>query len=158
MTLFMPTLTLFSIGHAATEDEIEESIIKGLAWLAVEQNPDGRWGFSDEVAITGLAVLKFIDRAKELGVDPFSEEYEYHMNVTKGLNYIFEYAHIMDITAIQPHGDPDTDGDGWGVYFETIDVMWHRSYSTGISLMAIGAADACADKLGNPAQSSPWDP
>jgi hypothetical protein len=146
----MPTLSLFSIGHAATEDEIEESIIKGLAWLADEQNPDGRWGFSDEVAITGLAVLKFIDRAKELGVDPFSEEYEYHMTVVKGLNYIFEYAHIMDITAIQPHGDPDTDGDGWGVYFETINAMGHRSYSTGISLMAIGAADACADKLGNP--------
>jgi hypothetical protein len=72
------------------------------------------------------------------------------MTVVKGLNYIFEYAHIMDITDPQPHGDPDTDGDGLGVYFETIGVIWHRSYSTGISLMAIGAADACADKLGNP--------
>jgi hypothetical protein len=50
----MPALTSFSIGHAATEDEIEESIIKGLAWLAMIQNPDGRWGNSDEVAITGL--------------------------------------------------------------------------------------------------------
>lgn len=135
---------------AATEDEIEESVVKGLEWLAGMQNPDGRWSDYEEVAATGLAVLKFIDRAKELGEDPFSGEYEYHMTVVSGLDYIFENAHTMDISAPQPHGDPDTDGDDLGVYFQTFDAFWHRSYTTGICLMAISAADLCADKLGNP--------
>jgi hypothetical protein len=135
---------------AATEDEIEESIVKGLAWLAEVQNPDGSWPGNDPVAATGLAVLKFIDRAKELGEDPFLEQYEYHTTVVEGLDYIFENAYTMDISAPQPHGDPDSDGDDLGVYFETLGSMWHRSYSTGICLMAISAADVCADILGNP--------
>ena len=62
---------------AATPAEIESSIIKGLNYLAGQQNPDGSWGPNEHVAHTSLAVLKFIERAKELGLDPFSTEYDY---------------------------------------------------------------------------------
>ncbi len=146
-------LSMFStlpISFAATEDEIEQSIIDGLAWLAGIQNPDGSWPGNEPVARTGLAVLKFIDRAKELRENPFEEPYQYHNQVVDGLNYIFLNAHPMNITVPpQPHGDPDSDGDDIGVYFDS-GINWHRTYTTGICLMATGAADACADMLGIP--------
>jgi len=52
---------------AVSEDEIEESIVEGLAWLASIQNFDGSWSDYEYVAHTGLAVLKFIDRVVETG-------------------------------------------------------------------------------------------
>jgi len=144
-------LSMFStlpISFAATEDEIEQSVIDGLAWLAGQQNLDGSWPGNEPVAKTGLALLKFIDRAKELDKNPFSEEYEYNTTVYLGLEFIFMNAHKLNISAPQPHGDPDTDGDDWGVYF--VSNGWYHSYTTGICLMAVGAADTCADKLGLP--------
>jgi len=145
--ILLPMFSMLSFSFAATEDEIEQSIVAGLAWLAGMQEPDGSWPGSDPVARTGLALLKFIDRAKELKENPFEEPYQYHMQVVNGLNYLFLNADTMNITVPpQPHGDPDSDGDDMGVYFDSGD-MWHRTYTTGICLMAIGAADACADKL-----------
>ncbi len=140
LPMFSMSLTIF----AATEDEIEASIVAGLEWLAVVQNPDGSWPGYEPVARTGLAVLKFIDRAKELGENPFEEEYQYHVQVEMGLNYIFTNAQAMPITP-QPAGDPDTNGNGIGAYF-----VPYESYTTGICLMAIGSADTCADMLGIP--------
>ena len=146
--LLLPMFSVLPVTFAATDEEIEESIVAGLIWLAGQQNDDGSWGDYEQVAHTGLAVLKFIDRARELDEDPFSDEYEYHLQVMDGLDYIFQNADTMNITDPQPHGDPDVDGDGLGVYFE-ID-SWHRTYSTGICLMAVSAADISADRLGNP--------
>lgn len=72
---------------AATEDEIEQSIIEGLAWLAPQQLGDGSW--NNNPGITGLVLLKFIDRAKELGYDdPEDPNYEYSQNVKDGLTYL----------------------------------------------------------------------
>lgn len=130
----LPTATI----SAATEEEIEDSIVLGLRWLANNQNPNGSWGTSEEVGHTGLAVLKFLDRARELKVNPFSEAYEYSYTVRTGMDYLFLNAHIMEISP-QPAGDPDTDGDGVGVYFGSNE--YSRCYSTGISLMAIASAD-----------------
>ena len=150
VVILLPMFSMLPATFSATEDEIEASILAGLVWLAGIQNPDGSWPGNDPVAKTGLAVLKFIDRAKELGENPFEEPYQYHMQVVKGLNYTLLNAHAMNITVPpQPHGDPDSDGDDWGVYFDSGD-MWHRTYTTGVCLMAIGAADACADMLGIP--------
>jgi len=121
---------------AVSEDEIEESIVEGLAWLASIQNLDGSWSDYEYVAHTGLAVLKFIDRAVETGYDPFSEEYMYSLQVINGLNYIFSMAQTIPIS-VQTAGDPDSDGDGIGVH---ISDSYHLSYATGISLMAISSA------------------
>lgn len=150
LVLLLSMFSMLPASFAATEDEIEASVVAGLAWLADVQSPDGSWPESEyePVARTGLAVLKFIDRAKELGENPFEPPYQYHMQVVNGLNYILLNAQTIPIFA-QPHGDPDSDGDGIGVFFDSGN-MWHRTYTTGICLMAIGAADACADKLGIP--------
>jgi len=131
---------------AATEEEIEQAIVNGTAWLAAQQNPDGSWPGDwgwNSVATTGFAVLKLEMYAKELGYDPFDPEYEYSNNVVAGLNYIFANAHNINIS-VQPAGDPDTNGNGIGVG------IWanHPTYETGIAMMAI-AESAHLEKVVN---------
>ena len=131
LALGMVAVLLLSMANvnAATEQEINESINKGLVWLAGQQEPDGSWRYNSnwsslytDVATTALVVLKFEDRAKEMGLDPFnSTEYEYANNVTAGLNYIF--SHVVN----------DTNG----VHFSMSD-----TYSTGTAMMAVAASDA----------------
>lgn len=104
--------------QAATDEQIEESVEKGVGWLVEQQNPDGSWGDYSQVGHTGFAVVKLEDRARELGYDPFDEEYEYSANVIDGLNFIFEQA--------------SEDGCGW--HFD-----W-GTYETGIAMMAIAAS------------------
>ena len=134
LTIILFVLASFSVGiaknvSAASETEIEDAIVKGLAWLDSQQQPDGSWQYwlgwpspDVDVATTGLVVLKFVDRAKELGKDPFNPaEYEYADNVIKGFDYIFSQA-ISDAN---------------GVHFPFfLDV-----YDTGISMMAVAASN-----------------
>lgn len=100
---------------AATPEEIETAVTNGLVWLAANQNPDGSWGANEQVARTGLAVLKMEDRALELGMDPFDPAYQYSDEIQKGLTFIF--------TMVQADGSIHPGG--------------HQSYNTGIAMMAI---------------------
>jgi len=127
------------ITKAATEEEIEESIVKGLEWLASQQNADGSWGSFDKVAHTGLAVLKFETRARELDppMDPLDPAYQYYDQVFNGLAYIAANAHDQAID-LQPAGDPDGNGNGKGVFFT--DWGGNTIYNTGIAMMAIAAS------------------
>jgi hypothetical protein len=132
-----------STTKAATEEEIENSIVDGLQWLASVQNSDGSWGSSwcDYVAYTGLAVLKFETRARELNppMDPLDPVYEYSAQVISGLAYIIANAHNQAI-GVQPAGDPDADGDGIGTWFGQAGCPGHSVYNTGIAMMAIAAS------------------
>ncbi len=120
---------------AATPEEIEQSIVDGLAWLVGVQNTDGSWGGSNRIACTGFAVMKLEDRAFELGYDsPFDPEYPYRANVIDGLDFLFKNVHTIGINP-QPAGDPDTDGDGIGVY-----IPYLPTYETGIALTAIAGS------------------
>jgi hypothetical protein len=128
----------------ATPEEIEATIVKGLTWLAADQNEDGSWGYypwgCDRVAHTGLAVLKFETRAIELGLDPMGVEYEYADQVMDGLTYIMANAHDIDIDE-QPAGDPDSNGNGYGTYFNQSECgPYHDIYNSGIAMMALSAS------------------
>lgn len=112
---------------AATDEEIEQAIENGTAWLVTQQNPDGSFGASYyAVGRTGFAVLKLEDRAVELGYEtPFDPDYEYSENVQKGLDFIFSRAVLMDYN-----------GDGTNeVYFGG-----HIVYETSVAMMAIAAS------------------
>lgn len=125
------------------EDDIEESIVAGLAWLADQQNEDGYFSYEcDAIGQTGLVILKFEDRALDLGLDPLSDEYEYRDVVQKGLDFIVANHKTVDI-GLQEAGDPDGDGDGIGVYWdEYCDDFneWHHIYNTGVAMMALSAS------------------
>jgi len=125
-------------------DEVKaytDTIDEGIAWLAAQQNPDGSWGTSDTVGRTGLAVKKLEHHAVDCKYghcldSPFNPAYPYAENVSRGLDYLFNHSYIIPI-GMQTHGNPDTDGDGIGVYFVDGTDPHHRNYETGIALMAI---------------------
>lgn len=118
---------------AATPEEIEQSIVDGLAWLVGVQNTDGSWGGSYRIACTGFAVMKLEDRAFELGYDsPFDPAYPYNANVIDGLNYLFRNAYTIPISP-QLAGNPDTNSNNIGVYITS----GYYIYDTGIALTAI---------------------
>ena len=137
--------------RAATEEEIDEAVAAGMAWLAGQQNPDGSWETWDQVAVTGFAVLKFETHATSLGIDPFDPAYEYSDEIQKGLAYIFANAYTIDIGP-QTHDatvdDPDTDGDGIGVHFGP-----PKTYTAGIVMMAIAASNHPDDIVNVPSSS-----
>ena len=121
--------------QAATEQDIEDSIVAGINWLVSVQNPNGSWGPAggDRFGTTGLILVKLQDRAFELGYEgPFDPAYPFKGNVTAGLDYLFLSANNVTIS-MQLAGDPDTDLDGQGVY------VGNRVYDTAILMMAIAA-------------------
>ncbi|MFC1958447.1 hypothetical protein ACFLV6_00785 [Chloroflexota bacterium] len=115
---------------AATPTQISDSIDDGLEWLAAEQEANGSWLFSGpgtsliyDIATTAIAVLKFEDRAKDLGLDPFDTvNYQYANNVINGLDYIFSYVK----------------NDTLGIHFT--DLGWTCAYTVGIAMAAISAS------------------
>jgi hypothetical protein len=117
-------------GAQTLEDNIETSVVAGLEWLATQQNTDGSFGDWDVDAHTGLAILKFEDRAIDLGLNPLGPTYEYSTVVQGGLNY-------LESTAVA-----DANGVHWGG-------GGHEVYSTGIVMMAFSAS-------GNPATYTHW--
>ncbi len=148
LVLVMTLGPQFSKVSAQEPDPKEDAIVKGLTWLSDVQwlpteGGDGGWspGYCDRVAYTGLAVLKLETRAIELGLDPLSPEYEYAANVQAGLDFIMAATKIMGI-GMQPAGNPDSDGDGIGVYWDGWPDCggWHITYNTSIALMALSAS------------------
>jgi len=137
-------LVLFLQGAAAlaaTSAPIQTAIDAGIDWLISQQDPNGSWqdpSTWNRGGTTGLALIKLQDRAYELGfTSPFDPCYPLKQNVEDGLDYIFSEVNIIPISA-QPAGDPDSDGDGNGVYLGSDN--WHRTYETGIAMMAIAAS------------------
>ena len=140
LALLALTIGLAAPGaSAATPDEINQAIEDGLAWLASVQAADGSWAGSYPVSRTGLAVLKFETHAVFMGMSPFDPGYQYSPNVIDGLDYLFSNAFPLAI-AVQPAGNPDTNGNGIGVYFDSPGLE-HPTYETGIALMAVCAGN-----------------
>ncbi|MCK4736855.1 MAG: hypothetical protein KAT65_30655, partial [Methanophagales archaeon] len=139
---------------AVTDEEKKDAIDDGLEWLADQQDPaTGAWNLGYyPVASTAFAVLKFEHHAKEiLGIDPFSDDYEYKGNIVAGLKYIFEHAAFQDI-GVQSAGDPDVNlVNGKGIYFTSGRTM----YETGIVMMALEAS--CHPEFTVDAPGSPID-
>jgi len=127
---------------AATEEDIENSINMGVAWLVCEQNPDGSWGSDYTVARTGFALVKLEDRSRELGREPLDSEGPYYQNIQAGIDYLMTQKINEDIS-----GDlADKNGNGNAVYF-TDEWGFHHTYSTGIALMAIANSGMVTDDV-----------
>ncbi|MBB6067591.1 prenyltransferase/squalene oxidase repeat-containing protein [Methanococcus maripaludis] len=131
LIMVLAPLAFVPSAAAATEDEIEASIDAGIEWLASQQNETGYWGDcgDDLPAITGFALVKLVDRARELGVDPFNtSEYEYAENVILGFEWLESQKNVQFGI-----NDSQTNNNGQGIYFTCVD---HETYNTAIALMA----------------------
>jgi len=104
-------------------NSLQDAIVKGVAWLAGVQLPNGAWSSDGAYPIgaSGLALLKLETYALELGKSPFDPTYLYQSQVQRGLDYIFTNAKA------------DVNGN---IYFEEQDKI---AYQTGIVLAAISA-------------------
>ena len=118
-----------------TPAEIEQSIQKGLAWLATQQTASGtykgNWGGSSGYrgGQTGLILTKFAERAHELGQDPFATSgpnaYQYAQNVIDGFQWLIDQMYSIS----------------GGL---RIDAGSHPGYVTGIAMTAMAATRAPA--------------
>ncbi len=126
----MPIVNQAQQVYAAIED--------GLRWLYLNQNASGWWYSSNDdygMGTTGLAVLAFEENAHHGNDDP--DEDIYAETVQLGLDWILNtYGRTVPI-GVQYAGDPDTDGDGIGIYFSD----WPRAYENGIAILAIAASN-----------------
>jgi hypothetical protein len=123
-----------------TLDEVKAATAAGVAWLAAQQNHNGSWGNYDYCSVTGLALKKLMHHAVDpkygLGLEsPFDESYAYKSHIEKGLNYLFTYCPQWIAIGVQPAGDPDSDGDGLGIWWGLS--PHHSSYASGIILMML---------------------
>ncbi|MCW4029021.1 MAG: carboxypeptidase regulatory-like domain-containing protein [Candidatus Bathyarchaeota archaeon] len=123
--LFSSTIT--PTATAASQTDINNSISKGLAYLATRQSATGQIGSSYPTVCTAMAVLAFENAGYYAG-----DGSTYANNVKKGFEYIFTKAHTVAI-GLQTAGNPDTNGNGIGIYFETSNTI----YQTPMVLMAI---------------------
>jgi hypothetical protein len=125
-----------------TEEEVRAAIAAGTAWLASQQEGDGSWPHYERCAVTAMAIKKLehhaVDRRWGLGLpSPFHEANPYKSHIEAGFAWLFaNCAYTKDI-GVQPAGDPDSDGDGIGVYWQWGGNDWHQSYTTGLALMAL---------------------
>ena len=128
--------TIDVIPIVAKQQRINAAIEDGLRWLYLNQNASGWWYDSSDyygMGTTGLAVLAFEENAHHGNNDP--DEDIYAETVQLGLDWIINH-HGRNISInVQTAGDPDTDGDGIGVYFST------NVYANGIGCLSVAASN-----------------
>ena len=119
----------------ATPEQIDQAIQDALAWLATQQQADGSFsGGGYPLAQTAAAVLAFENEGHFPGSGTI-----YADVVERGLDYIFMWAVKRNISA-DIHGDPDSDGDGIGIFFRQD--YNNKMYDTGMIMQTIIASNA----------------
>ncbi len=127
-----------SYDPSTRSQEVLDAIDDGLAYLASQQNPTtGKVGTYYSASQTAFAVLKWAEHATRFNhTDPFDPDYQYSSNIEKGLDYMFNYFYTTSIIP-QAAGDPDSNGNGLGVYVDSPEGSVNHGYETPIGLMAI---------------------
>ncbi len=129
--------TLSAPAFAATEAEKQAAIQSGLAWMAANQQADGRWNYGEygagDVAATAAALLAFQEQKAKAG-GWFGADYS--TVVAKGYQYLMSNAQAVTIGA-QPAGNPDTNSNGIGVKFVLGGANGRDTYVTGLVLPAL---------------------
>jgi len=135
--------------QGATEAEKQAAINSGLAFLATQQQANGRWVYDNsagDVAATGAVLLSFIEE----GHTPTSGT-AYSTTVTNGLNWIWQNGVKQVSISNQPAGNPDSNGTGFGYKFNTIaGPQNYDNYNTGIVLPALVRAEATNTVINSP--------
>lgn len=126
--------------RGASQTNINSAIAKGLAYLSSTQNPDGSWS-GIPVASTAMAVLAF----ENFGHYGWNVSDPYHTTVQNGLNWLFSTASVQPIDGTNSAGNPDTNGNGFGIgwYYDGAVVDGGVSgYETPMALLAIVASNS----------------
>ncbi|MBZ0199224.1 MAG: hypothetical protein K8H86_05100 [Ignavibacteriaceae bacterium] len=116
--------------------QVNMAIEKGLLYLYLNQYSDGHWyDNSGSTGATGMALLSFEENG-HLHTNDFNTDI-YAEYISRGLNYLFANSTTHSIST-QYAGNPDSDGDGLGVYTN------YENYANGIGCLAILGAHSSA--------------
>ncbi len=125
LVLFTLFGSIFSVPlhiKAVDVDLKTEALEKGAAWIVSKQLESGGWTESRDPGTTSLALSALTAHAKYLGVNPLSEDYDYHENVQKAIDYIF----------LRATKDSENSFVHWGV---------DQIYVLGPAIMAISSVE-----------------
>ncbi len=138
MTIFLTFTAMTSLAQAQpTAGQVKNAITKGVDWLAGQQNEDGSW-------VLGLS-------------SPFDVANPYKSNIEAGLNYLFNNCAFTKTIDQQEAGDPDTNNNDLGVYWESsASCLHHRTYTSAIALMAICEAVELNRVIGGSGPLTGW--
>ncbi len=139
--LMLPFSSALASPTSATEQQINNAIDRGLQFLhKTAKRADANTAYWDAAypeATTASAVLAFEVSghvpSRSRIIDPYVD------TVQRGLNYLLA-ALLKQTIGPQPAGDPDSNGNGYGLYSATTDPNV-VIYTTGIALMAIAASN-----------------
>ena len=113
---------------------VNKAVEDGLRWLYNRQHKHGKWDGYDGywIAGTGEAVLAFENQGHIPSNDVDEDIYAEYVQM--GLDYLFGKLSVRKLSDQAYIGNPDTDGNGKGLY-------WHEKdlpvYSTPMAMMAI---------------------
>jgi len=133
-----------------TDAQRNQAITLGLQWLALQQDTTtatsttGSFGGTYyPVALTALAVLKFEDHARQIGVDPFSPSYQYYDQVVDGWEYLS--TQMAPVTLLPQSGHNPEQGNpapnGYAIVFKSPQST-NETYEMGAVMMALQASEA----------------
>src|SRR5262245_42697686 len=108
------------------DDETKKSIVKGLAWLAAKQNPDGSWSdgrYLHNTAITSFALLAFMSQGN------LPNQGQYGPEVNKGARFLMAAAQNISVT------DRETGKKLEGAYI--IGARGGNMYAHGMATLAL---------------------
>ena len=133
--------------QAASSADIEDAVARGLQALVDMQQPDGswhagEWSNSHPKATTCLALVKLQERAYELGYpSPFDPGYEYSDDIIEGWQFVLQSAKITKVSPlpVQFAGNPDENGNGYGLDVSRPMPVERYGYTNGICLMALAS-------------------
>jgi len=135
------------LAGAATEAQKQAAIQDGLAWMAVNQQADGRWNYGEpgagDVAATAAALLAFQEQKSKPG-GWFGADYTAVVN--NGYNYILNNAQSVAIGP-QTAGNPDTNANSIGVKFVLGGANGRDTYVTGLVLPALAKRGNLGDVI-----------
>lgn len=132
--------------QAATDVQKRAAIDKGLQYLAQTQQASGKWLYSggvEDTAATGAALLAFLEEGYAPGQNVVFGGTNYGDVVGDGLDYLFTQVQPYAMS-VQPHGNPDTNGNGIGVKFVPGGNSGRDTYVTGLALPAVARAEQMA--------------
>jgi len=128
--------TIDVIPIVSKQQRINAAIEDGMRWLYLNQDANGWWYDSSDyygMGNTGLVVLAFEENAHHGNND--RDEDIYAETVQLGLDWIINHHGRKISINVQTAGDPDTDGNGFGVYFST------NVYANGIGCLSVAASN-----------------
>jgi len=150
--VIMAVLAIAGTANAATEDEKQAAIDAGLTWLANNQLGTGAWSNNGNVSVganaaTGSALLAFLEEGYRAGTNVVIGGTDHGDVVGDGLDYLFGKAQLVSISN-QTAGNPDGDGNGYGVRFDRYTT--YGGTGSGSDIYTTGIVASALAKTGTP--------